>query len=967
MNTPSESLPHQVVLKPSSAVSRPSGAGSKLLVALAAFALVATSIAGYCYHRFQTAAIAAQHLRLLVTGPSALLSGVPAVFEVRTSEVTGEAASTAIEFDLYSADGKIPFSRKESTDQRGRLQVCVPGDLSLSAAATLKVRAQRAGSVEEMSVALAVYSGRFFTQLSLDKPLYQPGETIFYRSLTLSCFSLAAERETAVHYEILDPSDAALSNSRLDTTTDYGVGNGTFDIPDDLPGGQYTLVVRGADESFSEQRQRFLIRRYRSPRLKKELQFIKESYSAGDTVSADFSVKRQENEPAAGARLHVLGTVDGQTLLDRNAQADQDGKFHIELKLPDKIAAGNAQLAVTVSDGGARETISKTIPISLGKVEVHFYPEGGDLAAGLENRVYFVCRDTLGRPLHMSGVIENERGRTMAAVETICDGMGQFAFTPQAGEAYRLKIINPAGVQDEHKLPAAAADCPIALATGASVFGPQEPLDFNVRSSNAGMPLVMAAWSRGIMVGQAPLVTKKSENGMNSVELPLGEEVAGIIRLTVFDYSAEQDQSIWQFPKPLAERLVYRRPDRRLNVRAVDMHDRYAPGEKVNISLAVRNEKNEAVAAALGVSVVNEALFALAGDHAPTMTTRFLLASQMLKPEDLENADFYLSEEKTSAVPPTVALDLLLGTQGWRRFVDQSKPQSAESGAERDRSGRWDEFNGRLGPPLVFDNLGRIREDYENKLATYYADRSQVLYTVVTISFLGAWGLLFLIFMLGLLRIVRGAAFWLPVLGMIVCCTIIEALLINPLRFSGENALAVPFASYPAANQAAAVNQRAALAKPVAPSDAPVAPSDAQQARVPLATPVPPAARPNLPAQLELVVPRVPPAKPVPPGAARGEKVQAGPAEGKKSGHVTVRQYAHQHVAPEGVAGGDFAESLFWNPLLIAGADGNASLSFDLPDSVAKFRLQADANGAGRLGSMRMDISTENRTENEKK
>ena len=40
---------------------------------------------------------------------------------------------------------------------------------------------------------------------------------------------------------------------------------------------------------------------------------------------------------------------------------------------------------------------------------------------------------------------------------------------------------------------------------------------------------------------------------------------------------------------------------------------------------------------------------------------------------------------------------------------------------------------------------------------------------------------------------------------MIVCCTIIEALLINPLRFSGDNALAVPFASYPAANQAAAV------------------------------------------------------------------------------------------------------------------------------------------------------------------
>jgi alpha-2-macroglobulin-like protein len=952
MNTPSEPLPHQVVLKPSSVVSRPSGAGQKLLVALAAFALVATSIAGYCYHRFQMAAIAAQHLRLLVTGPSALLSGVPAVFEVRTSEVTGEPASTAVEFDLYSADGKIPFSRRESTDQRGRLQIRVPGDLSLSAAAVLKVRTRRAANVEEMSVRLEVYPGRLITELSLDRPLYQPGETIFYRSLTLSCFNLAAERETAVRYEILDPSGAALPNSRFDATTEHGVGNGAFGIPDDLPGGQYTLVVRGADEAFSEQRQKFLIRRYRSPRLKKELQLSKESYATGDTVSADFSVKRQENEPAAGARLHVVGTVDGQILLDKNAQADQEGKFHLELRLPEKIAAGNAQLAVTVSDGGARETISKTIPISLGKVEARFYPEGGDLAAGLENRVYFGCRDALGKPLHISGVIESERGRTMAAVETISDGMGQFAFTPQVGESYRLKIISPAGVKDELKLPAAAGDCPIALATGAGVFGPQESLEFNVRSSKGSLPLVVAAWSRGIMVGQVPLVTKKSENGMNSVELPLGDEVAGIVRLTVFDYSGEPSQSMGQSPKPLAERLVYRHPGHRLNIRAADVHDRYAPGEKVNISLSVSNENNEPVAAALGVSLVDEALFALAGDRTPTVTARFLLASQMLKPEDLENADFCLSDDKTAAVPPAVALDLLLGTQGWRKFAEQSQPQKAEGGADHGRAGRLREFSDRLGPPLVSDNLGRIREDYESKLAAYYADRSQVLYTVVTISFLGAWGLLLLVFMLGLLRIVRGAAFWLPVLGMIVCCTITEALLVNPLRFSGDIAQPVPFMSYPVANQAAPTGQGADAGKsgeaqrsPVA---KPTAPSTAQ--------PAPSAAVPGLPAQLELVVPRS--------GAARSERGQAGPAEGDKSGRITVRQYAHQHVASEGGVGGDFAESLFWNSLLISGADGKASLSFDLPDSIAKFRLQADASAAGRLGSMRMDISTEGRSKN---
>ena len=79
-----------------------------------------------------------------------------------------------------------------------------------------------------------------------------------------------------------------------------------------------------------------------------------------------------------------------------------------------------------------------------------------------------------------------------------------------------------------------------------------------------------------------------------------------------------------------------------------------------------------------------------------------------------------------------------------------------------------------------------------------------------------------------------------------------------------------------------------------------------------------------------------------------------------------VRQYAHEHVAGEPGVRSDFAETLYWNPLLIAGADGKTPLSFDLSDSVTTFRLMADAHGGGRIGSGWADIvsaspSTSNR------
>jgi uncharacterized membrane protein len=245
----------------------------------------------------------------------------------------------------------------------------------------------------------------------------------------------------------------------------------------------------------------------------------------------------------------------------------------------------------------------------------------------------------------------------------------------------------------------------------------------------------------------------------------------------------------------------------------------------------------------------------------------------------------------------------------------------------------------------MYDNLGRIRAEYQKRLDTYYADRTQVLYTVITISFLGVWGLLFLVFMLGLFRIIRGASFWMPVLGTIVCCVMIGALLMNPRPFAGDNNPAVPFLPY-----------QAPAAKSAAENDDHSGKKSSEEKTADKTRPQPnrrsegAAALPGQGPQLEQVIPKTNP--------PRGEKAISGPIVPAKTEHFLIRQYAHRHVAAQAGARGDFAETLFWNPLLIAGADGKVPLSFDLPDSIAAFRIQADAHGAARIGSLRVEIST---------
>lgn len=70
-----------------------------------------------------------------------------------------------------------------------------------------------------------------------------------------------------------------------------------------------------------------------------------------------------------------------------------------------------------------------------------------------------------------------------------------------------------------------------------------------------------------------------------------------------------------------------------------------------------------------------------------------------------------------------------------------------------------------------------------------------------------------------------------------------------------------------------------------------------------------------------------------------------------------IREYAHQHVSTNSRVREDFAETLYWQPLLFTDSQGKASIRFDLSDSVTTFRVMADAHtGNGRIGSGGGDV-----------
>ena len=972
---------------------KPWTAGANWAAGAAAAVLMIVSMFGWFYHRSQLADIAAGHLRLRVTGPAELHAGVENEYLVTTTSITGDPVEAKVRFALFSPDGDHLMGYNDQTNEKGRLRIAVRADLRLAEQVRLEVTAGDEDSPERVDTRLRVAPVRYATHLSLDKPLYQPGETVYYRSLTLSRFDLGTNGELPIAFEVQDASGAIVHGSEVQGIATRSVGRGSFDIGPTLPGGEYSLVARSADGTFPERRRTFFVREYRLPRMKKELEFVRQSYSPGETVLADLSVQRAEGGPAADASLRILATVDGKLVYEDSGRASAAGTFRIEFALPDEIRPGDGRLLVAADDGSTLETIARTIPINLNDVDVIFCPEGGELVVGMANRVYFSARDSTGKPVEVSGTILNSLGQAVSRAETTHQGMGVFGFEPRPGGQYRLRIEEPPGVKAEPRLPEVCASGQIVLDAGIAVFDEGKPLEFNLRSIKNGLPLVASAWCRGVPVGQQTLITKADAN---PVSIPIGDEVGGVIRLTIHDYRTNP-------PEPVAERLVYRRPKNRLRIK-IDGTRRYSPGDPVSLEVAVTDELGQPTPAVLGALVVDDSVRVLAGDDMAGMSTYFMLTSEIADPEDLEDADFYLSGEEGAPA----ALDLLLGTQGWRRFVDKSLDELKDEGRDDEQLDRLIAVGSETNPPAMFDNLQELQSRYETSLTEYRSNRSRTLSTLTSIIFFGSLGLVLLVTMLSLLGIASGTRLWGPAVGVAMASLTIGLVVMNPEGRGpagmGDVAFA-PFDMAPPPPETAKSPERfeaVSLPEMEELEETLEVKADEEKAGAAMKKGAPPPAPTDAPAEKPA---EEPPAvsedaddaatarrtfsaraaarldtmnlrqtgqagfggarRPAPAFfdsagdervSQRGRKSSAegGRAAGKEEDGqgFKVRQYQHQYRSGPNGARTDFTQTLFWHPLLLTDADGRAQIEFDLSDSITTFRTLVDGHAAGgRIGS----------------
>jgi len=280
-------------------------------------------------------------------------------------------------------------------------------------------------------------------------------------------------------------------------------------------------------------------------------------------------------------------------------------------------------------------------------LDVSFYPEGGNLIAGIESKVAFKATDKAGQNVTISGNIYDQTGKNVAEINTSFQGMGIFSFTPGAGK-------QTAKVQYNNK--EYSFNLPEALPLGYSMSinnDGEEQIDVIIRKSPAAgkEPLGLTISSRGILYGFEQVIWENDSTMAYS--FPQKLLPTGIAQFTLYNADG----------RVLSERLTFINHYSQMKIDVLKSKGSYLPYEKVDLDFQLKDLKNHPVETSFSLAV-RDAGTSSNNPYEDNILTNLLLSSELKG--YIENPGYYFEKDSPSR---KAVLDMLLLTQGWSRYV----------------------------------------------------------------------------------------------------------------------------------------------------------------------------------------------------------------------------------------------------------------------------------------------------------
>lgn len=332
------------------------------------------------------------------------------------------------------------------------------------------------------------------------------------------------------------------------------------------------------------------------------------------------------NYPAGDYRLRAY----------TNFMRNMDKSFFYEKTIPifDFLPTENAP---------QKKQITPTKSTSLNAKMVQFFPEGGDLIAGLMANVSFSVQDSLGHPYEVNGQLLDSNGKEITSFKTYHQGVGLFNFIPNINEQYQAKITRGAE--------SIIVPLPKVYNVGWTLqINPTSAEQIYVDVACTDLKQLAGAFLVGHVRGSVFCYIQTLSPGQ-PIQLAKAQIPEGVLHFTLFDSQA----------KPQAERLIFNGPIEPTPQINIGDSPATAPLSEVQIPLQLAEYlQGEAIDAS--VSITNALLTPNA--HQEENIRSYLLLNSDLTDPILQPGQYLENNDKTSRF----YLDLLMMCKAWRRF-----------------------------------------------------------------------------------------------------------------------------------------------------------------------------------------------------------------------------------------------------------------------------------------------------------
>ncbi len=394
-----------------------------------------------------------------------------------------------------------------------------------------------------------------------------------------------------------------------------------------------------------------------SPIEKVYLHFDRDNYIAGETAFFKAYLSSDYLPDTISTTLYVELTIDTGVIVSRAITPVLLGVANGYIDLPDSLVSGSYQIrafspTMLNQDPGFifKRSIfiygKKTKAIEVPKdklLRLEFFPEGGNLVNGFTNTIAFKATNEYGLPALVKGKIFNEKNEQVTTFSSYHDGMGMFELTPASNQQYYAVADEDASAKKNY--------LPVSTDKGISLTVIPHPQgNFFELKQRKKDPAFLVAYMIGQM--QHHVVFKQEFKNTQ-------EEIQGVINTRNLHSGILQITFFNKDNQPLAERLCF-----------VDNKEYIQRGEliadTINFNEKGRNrfsiQLKDTVRGSFSLSIVDPA-YNLLPEREENIFSSLLLTADLKG--YIHNPAYYFVADNDSV---KTALDLLMMTNGWRRF-----------------------------------------------------------------------------------------------------------------------------------------------------------------------------------------------------------------------------------------------------------------------------------------------------------